>query len=85
MTKSEDVTLSVRDRPFSFEQSADDTGCHGKPRMLSAEHAVEEYRLIPNSQLAILPGTDHTTLMSRTAWLVPMVHAFLDAPMPRSQ
>lgn len=44
------------------------------------EHAVEEYRLIPNSRLAILPGTGHMLVMSRSAWLVPMVNSFLEAP-----
>ena len=34
------------------------------------------------SQLAILPGTDHVTLMHRADLLLPIVGAFLDAPMP---
>jgi hypothetical protein len=42
------------------------------------EHAVEEYRLIPGAQLAVLPGTDHMGLTSRTEWLVPMIERFLD-------
>ena len=48
------------------------------------EQAVEEYRLIRHSRLAVLPGTDHMTLTSRTAWLVPMINEFLDAPTPRA-
>jgi pimeloyl-ACP methyl ester carboxylesterase len=47
------------------------------------EHAVETFRLIPNSRLAILPDTGHMALMSRTEWLVPMVHAFLFMDPPR--
>jgi pimeloyl-ACP methyl ester carboxylesterase len=47
--------------------------------VMRPEHAVEEYRLIPRAQLAVLPGTDHMGLTSRTEWLVPMIERFLDA------
>jgi pimeloyl-ACP methyl ester carboxylesterase len=58
------------------------------------EHAVAMFRLrgggvfgdlagMPASQLAILPGTSHVGMLERTDWLVPMVTAFLDAPMPK--
>jgi hypothetical protein len=30
----------------------------------------------------VLPGTTHVTLVERVDWLLPMVTAFLDAPMP---
>jgi pimeloyl-ACP methyl ester carboxylesterase len=43
------------------------------------EHAVQEFRLLPHAQLAVLPGTDHMTVTARTSWLVPMIEAFLDA------
>ena len=58
------------------------------------EHAVELFRLLgggvagdivglPDSQLAILPGTTHLTIVSeRTDRLVAMIEDFLDAPMP---
>jgi pimeloyl-ACP methyl ester carboxylesterase len=46
--------------------------------VMRPEHAVEEYRLIPDAQLALLPGTDHMSLTSRTEWLVPMIERFLD-------
>jgi pimeloyl-ACP methyl ester carboxylesterase len=57
------------------------------------EHAVELFRLrgggvfgdiagLPAAQLAILPGTTHLGILERADWLVPMVEAFLDAPMP---
>jgi pimeloyl-ACP methyl ester carboxylesterase len=61
------------------------------------EHIVEWFRLLgggvfgdmppglPDSQLAILPGTSHTSLLSRTSWIVPMVSEFLDKPMPEAQ
>ena len=46
------------------------------------EHAVRMFRLLPNAQLAVLPGTDHMTIVSRSDWLVPMIGTFLDSPMP---
>jgi pimeloyl-ACP methyl ester carboxylesterase len=60
------------------------------------EHAVEMFRLLgggvfgdiaglPNSQLAVLPGTTHVGLVERTDWLVSMIEAFLNAPMPEAE
>lgn len=57
------------------------------------EHAVALFRLLgggvfgdiaglPRSQLAVLPGTTHVGMLERVAWLLPMLAAFLDAPMP---
>jgi pimeloyl-ACP methyl ester carboxylesterase len=46
------------------------------------EHAVEMFRLLPHAQLAVLPGTDHMTLVNRAEWQVSMIEAFLDASMP---
>jgi hypothetical protein len=57
------------------------------------EHGVQLFRLLgggvagditglPRSQLAILPGTTHITLVDRADWLLSMITAFLDAPMP---
>jgi pimeloyl-ACP methyl ester carboxylesterase len=43
------------------------------------EHAVEEFRLLPHAQLAVLPGTDHMQVTARKSWLVPMIEEFLDA------
>lgn len=66
----------------------------GDSDIVRPEHAVEMFRLLgggipgdtpaglPNSQLAILPGTSHVTLVSRADWLVSMIDRFLDAPMP---
>ncbi|HEX7828193.1 MAG TPA: alpha/beta hydrolase [Thermoanaerobaculia bacterium] len=42
------------------------------------EHAVEMYRLFPHAQLAILPGTNHMTLLERADWQVSMIERFLD-------
>jgi pimeloyl-ACP methyl ester carboxylesterase len=54
------------------------------------EHAVEMFRLLgggvpgdltglPQSRLAILPGTTHTSIPQRADWLAPMIDEFLDA------
>ncbi|HEV3152966.1 MAG TPA: alpha/beta hydrolase [Candidatus Baltobacteraceae bacterium] len=51
----------------------------GDSDVMRPEHAVEEYRLIPRAWLAVLPGTDHMSLTSRTDWLVPMIEQFLNA------
>jgi pimeloyl-ACP methyl ester carboxylesterase len=60
------------------------------------EHAVEMFRLLgggvfgdiaglPNSQLAVLPGTTHVGVVERSEWLVSMIGEFLDAPMPEAE
>jgi pimeloyl-ACP methyl ester carboxylesterase len=57
----------------------------GDADVMRPEQAVEEYRLIPHSRLAVLPGTQHMEVTSRSAWLVPMINEFLDAPLPSSR
>jgi pimeloyl-ACP methyl ester carboxylesterase len=65
----------------------------GDSDIVRPEHAVEMFRLLgggvigdmaglPNSELAVLPGTTHVTIVQRTELLVPMVTQFLDRPMP---
>jgi pimeloyl-ACP methyl ester carboxylesterase len=65
----------------------------GDSDIVRPEHAVEMFRLLgggvmgdltglPNSRLAILPGTTHVTLVDRADWLGSMTGEFLDAPMP---
>lgn len=60
------------------------------------EHAVEMFRLrrggvfgdlagLPDSQLAVLPGTTHVAVMMRADLLLAIVPPFLDAPMPDTQ
>ncbi len=44
------------------------------------EHAVALSRLLPQSQLAILPNTDHMHVTKRTGWLAPAINDFLDLP-----
>jgi pimeloyl-ACP methyl ester carboxylesterase len=67
----------------------------GDSDIVRPEHAVEMFRLLgggvmgdlaglPNSRLAILPGTSHVTLVDRAEWLVSMVSEFLDAPVPEA-
>jgi pimeloyl-ACP methyl ester carboxylesterase len=65
----------------------------GDSDLVRPEHAVEMFRLLgggvfgdtpaglPNSQLAILPGTSHVTVVYRADLLLSMIPAFLDAPM----
>ena len=68
---------------------------NGDADVVRPEHAVQMFRLLgggvpgdlvglPRSQLAILPGTTHVGLIERTDWLLSMVTAFLDAPMPKA-
>lgn len=52
----------------------------GDSDVMRPEHAVQEFRLLPHAQLAILPGTGHMELTARTAWLAPMIEEFLNAP-----
>jgi pimeloyl-ACP methyl ester carboxylesterase len=57
----------------------------GDADIVRPEHAVEMFRLLPHAQLAVLPGTDHMTLVKRADWQVSMIEAFLDAPMPEAK
>jgi pimeloyl-ACP methyl ester carboxylesterase len=58
---------------------------------VTPEHAVEMFRLRngkymidfgppPTTQLAILPGTSHVSVMMQKDWLLSMIIPFLDAP-----
>lgn len=40
---------------------------------------------LPRSQLAVLPGTTHVTLLDRADWLISMVTVFLDASVPKAK
>ena len=61
----------------------------GDSDVVRPEHTVELFRLLgggvagdlvglPRSQLAVLPGTTHMTLVDRASWLVSMMTQFLD-------
>jgi pimeloyl-ACP methyl ester carboxylesterase len=54
----------------------------GDSDIVRPEHAVELFRLLSHAQLAVLPGIDHVALVERADWLLSMIAAFLDAPMP---
>ena len=65
----------------------------GDADVIRPEHVVQMFRLLgggvpgdlvglPRSQLAVLPGTTHVTLITKTNWLLSMIPEFLDAPMP---
>lgn len=49
------------------------------------EHAVEMFRLIPNTQLAIYPGADHFILYQSPDKVLATLVAFLDAPLPAAK
>jgi pimeloyl-ACP methyl ester carboxylesterase len=62
----------------------------GDADIVRPEHTVELFRLLgggvvgdlvglPRSQLAVLPGTTHVTLVDRASWLLSMISMFLDA------
>jgi pimeloyl-ACP methyl ester carboxylesterase len=66
----------------------------GDSDLVRPEHAVEMFRLLgggvfgdtpaglPASQLAVLPGTSHVTLVDRADLLLAIIPPFLDAPVP---
>jgi pimeloyl-ACP methyl ester carboxylesterase len=56
----------------------------GDADIVRPEHAVEMFRLLPRARLAVLPLTDHMTLLKRTDWLISTIEMFLDAPMPQA-
>ena len=68
----------------------------GDADVVRPEHVVQMFRLLgggmpgdlvglPRSQLAVLPGTTHVTLITKTDWLLSMLRPFLDAPLPRAK
>jgi pimeloyl-ACP methyl ester carboxylesterase len=66
----------------------------GDSDLPTLEHAVEMFHLVgggrfgdtpaglPDSQLAVLPGTSHVMAAQRTDLLLAIIPPFLDAPMP---
>lgn len=45
----------------------------GDNDFVRVEHAAEIARLIPDAQLAVLPGTTHMTMLKRGTWVMPMI------------
>ena len=68
----------------------------GDSDLVQPEHAVEMFRLLgggvfgdtpaglPKSQLAILPGTSHVTVVEQADVLLSIIPRFLDAPVPEA-
>jgi len=96
--KKTQMDQQVRDLPADAIEAMDAPTLLiiGDSDIVRPEHAVEMFRLLgggvmgdltglPNSQLAILPGTTHATLAERGDWLGSMITAFLDAPMPDAE
>lgn len=65
----------------------------GDADIVKPEHVAELFRLLgggvpgdlqalPRARLAVIPGATHVTVLDRTAWIVPMLTEFLDAPIP---
>ena len=52
----------------------------GDHDVITLEHTLQIFRALPNSELCVLPGTDHGTFSSRPEWLNPIIGAFLARP-----
>jgi pimeloyl-ACP methyl ester carboxylesterase len=69
----------------------------GDSDLVRPEHAVEMFRLLgggifgdtpaglPDSQLAIVPGASHVTVVSKAEALLAIIPPFLDAPLAEEQ
>ena len=51
----------------------------GDNDFMRLEHMTAMHDLIPNAQLAILPGTTHMNILDRGDWVIPMIAARLQA------
>jgi hypothetical protein len=80
-------TADIADRPFQFRTIG---GRHRDPRhrRANAHHSRRrrpyaprtrrrDVSAPPRAQRAVLLGTEHMTMMTRTAWLEPMIDEFL--------
>jgi pimeloyl-ACP methyl ester carboxylesterase len=57
----------------------------GDADIVRPERAVQMFRLLPQAQLAVLPGASHDSISERPDWVLSMIAAFLDAPMPKAK
>lgn len=48
---------------------------------ITLEHTLKIFRALPNSELCVLPGTDHATFTGRSDWLNPIIDAYLNRPL----
>lgn len=57
----------------------------GDSDIVLPEHALEMSRIIPGTNLAVLPQTDHIQILfDRAEWVASMTNTFLDAPPPET-
>jgi pimeloyl-ACP methyl ester carboxylesterase len=52
----------------------------GDHDVITLEHTLQIFHALSNSELCVLPGTDHSTFSSRSEWLNPIIGAFLARP-----
>jgi pimeloyl-ACP methyl ester carboxylesterase len=97
--KKTQMDRNLKDVPAEFIESIEVPTLLiiGDSDLVRPEHAVEMFRLLgggvfgdtpaglPSSQLAVLPGTSHVTLVSRADLLLSIIPPFLDAPMPEAE
>ncbi len=55
----------------------------GDRDFVRVEHAVEAFRRIPNSELAVIPDAGHFALFSEPERVMPVVEHFLNKPLPQ--
>jgi hypothetical protein len=48
------------------------------------EHAMQMLRLIPSAQLGVLPAPIIFAVWTHPEWLLSMITAFPDAPLPQA-
>jgi pimeloyl-ACP methyl ester carboxylesterase len=90
-------TISIDLKPYDWSQEVKNIQVPlfmaiGDVDGVRYEHALELFRAkgggkmgdihgLPQSRLAILPGTTHIGIMQRTDWLIPMITDFLDSDL----
>lgn len=52
----------------------------GDRDFVTLEHAIELFRLVPQGELAVLPGSDHSAPLERTEWVGAMLRDFFTRP-----
>jgi pimeloyl-ACP methyl ester carboxylesterase len=57
----------------------------GDADIIRPEHAVELFRLLAHGQLAVLPVSDHFAPVQRPDWVISMLEAFLNPPIPETK
>jgi pimeloyl-ACP methyl ester carboxylesterase len=58
----------------------------GDRDVMTLEHTISLYRLLPKAELAVFPGTDHFPgIVNRSQWTLAIVPAFLDAQIAEAK